>query len=340
MNASVNPSQQPPSAEARPPPTEAVRLLSPRRIAWARRRRSLARVWSVYRRSKMGMAGLVILVAFVLVALCAPLLADSSGLDASRATGGVLEPPSLRYPLGTDDLGRSVLTLTIWGSRISLLVGFLATLISMLIGAVIGITAGYYGGWTDRLLMRVTDWFLVIPFLPLAIVLASILQASLFVIIFVIGVTSWAGTSRIVRAQALSVKTRPYVERARALGASNWHLVTRHVLPNVFPLIFANTILVVAVAILSETTLSFLGLGDPLHVSWGTILDFAFSAGAASTGAWWWLVPPGVAIVLVVLAFTMCGYALDEILNPRIRARGLVGVMTGKLVVESTGPVA
>jgi peptide/nickel transport system permease protein len=318
------------------PPGSGLRVASARSIAWARRKRSLKRTWSIYRRNKMGMAGLVILLLIVGVAVFAPLLADPSGLDASKATGPVLAPPSLDYPLGTDDLGRSVLTLTIWGSRISLLVGFLATLISMLIGAVIGIAAGYYGGWPDKILMRFTDWFLVIPFLPLAIVLASILQASMFVIIFVIGVTSWAGTARIVRAQALSVKTRPYVERARALGASNWHLVTRHVLPNVFPLIFANTILVVAIAILSETTLSFLGLGDPLHVSWGTILDFAFSAGAASTGAWWWLVPPGIAIVLIVLAFTMCGYALDEILNPRIRTRGLAGSIRGQADVAPT----
>ncbi len=269
----------------------------------------------------MGMAGLGILLLFVATAALAPILSSSDGLDASLASGQPLEAPSGSFPLGTDDVGRSVLTLTIWGSRISLLVGFLATLISMLVGSVVGIAAGYYGGWFEKVLMRFTDWFLVIPFLPLAIVLASILGRSLLVIIFVIGLTSWPGTSRLVRAQTLSVKNRPYVERARALGASNWHVVTRHVLPNVFPLIFANTILVVAVAILSETTLSFLGLGDPLHVSWGTILEFAFSAGAASAGAWWWLVPPGLAIVLVVLAFTMCGYALDEILNPRIRQR-------------------
>lgn len=267
------------------------------------------------------MAGLVILVGIVAVAVLAPVLADRRGLSAAFATGKPLQPPSLAYPLGTDDLGRSVLTLTIWGSRISLLVGFFATIISVLIGAVVGIAAGYRGGWLDRLLMRLTDWFLVIPFLPLAIVLASVLGRSLAIIVFVIGVTSWAGTARVVRAQALSVKERPYVERARALGGSDWHIVTRHVLPNVFPLIFANTILVVAIAILSETTLSFLGLGDPLHVSWGTILEFAFSAGAASIGAWWWLVPPGLAIVVVVLAFTMCGYALDEILNPRLRNR-------------------
>ena len=161
----------------------------------------------------------------------------------------------------------------------------------MAIGALIGIFAGYYGGWLETGLMRITDWFLV-PWLALAIVLASVLGRSLSIIILVIGMTSWPGTA-IVRAQALSVKTRPYVERSRALGASNWHLISRHILPNVGPLIFANTILTVAIAILSETTLSFLGLGDPLAVSWGTILEFAFSSGAATTGKWWWLLPPG-----------------------------------------------
>jgi peptide/nickel transport system permease protein len=161
----------------------------------------------------------------------------------------------------------------------------------------------------------------VIPFLPLAIVLASILGPSLFVIIVVIGVTSWPSTARIVRAQSLTVKTRPYVERARALGAGHWHLTSRHILPNVGPLIFANTVLLIAIAILSETTLSFLGLGDPLSTSWGTTLSAAFGSGAASAGQWWWLLPPGLAIVFVVLAFTLCGFALDEILNPRLRER-------------------
>jgi peptide/nickel transport system permease protein len=152
-----------------------------------------------------------------------------------------------------------VLALTLWGSRVSLLVGFLATVISVLIGSVVGIVAGHFGRWTDSVLMRVTDWFLVIPFLPLAIVLATILGPSLANIAFVIGITSWPGTARIVRAQALAVTARPYIERAGALGAGDWHLITRHVLPNVVPLIFANTVLIVAVAILSETALSFLG---------------------------------------------------------------------------------
>jgi peptide/nickel transport system permease protein len=270
----------------------------------------------------MGMAGLLTLILFIAVALLAPLLADREALKVTcECNGTPLSPPSLDFPFGTDNYGRSVLALTIWGSRISLLVGLLATSVAMLIGAVIGLVAGYFGRWSETLLMRITDWFLVIPFLPLAIVLASVLGGGLFVIIMVIGVTSWPSTARIVRAQVLSVKTRPYVERGRALGATNWHTMTRHILPNVGPLIFANTILTVAIAILSETTLSFLGLGDPLSISWGTILEFAFGGGAMGGGQWWWIIPPGLAIVFVVLAFTMCGFALDEILNPKLRER-------------------
>jgi peptide/nickel transport system permease protein len=255
------------------------------------------------------------------VAVFVPVLIPASELDVTRATGTPFSPPSAEFPLGTDESGRSVLALTLWGSRVSLLVGFLATVISVVIGSVVGIAAGHFGRWTDSLLMRVTDWFLVIPFLPLAIVLATVLGPSLANIAFVIGITSWPGTARIVRAQALAVTSRPYIERARALGAGDWHLITRHILPNTVPLIFANTVLIVAVAILSETTLAFLGLGDPLRVSWGSMLDAAFTQGAASIGAWWYLVPPGVAILLVVLAFTMVGQALEAVLNPRLRGR-------------------
>jgi peptide/nickel transport system permease protein len=294
---------------------------TPKQIAWDRRRASAKRLWRTFRKSKMGMAGLVLLIFFVALAVFAPLLADARDLDPTLANGPILASPSLSYPFGTDDLGRSVLSLTIWGSRISLLVGLVSTVVSMVIGSALGIFSGYRGGFIDAALMRVTDWFLVIPWLALAIILASILGQSLFVITIVIGVTSWPGTARLVRAQVLSVKERPFIERARGLGARDAHLISRHVLPNVFPVIFANTILTVALAILSETTLSFLGLGDPSRISWGAMLEGAFSQGASTLGAWWWIGAPGVCIVLIVLAFTMCGYALDEVLNPRLRRR-------------------
>jgi peptide/nickel transport system permease protein len=300
--------------------TEAV-VPSARRIRWERRKRVFLASWAIYRRNRLGMIGLSILVVFILMALFADVIAPEGRLSSATAEGEPFAPPTSGFPLGTDELGRSVMDLLIQGSQISLMVGFLATLISMLIGSLIGIASGYFGRWIDVVLMRITDWFLVIPFLVLSIVLASLLGQSLWVIAFVIGITTWPGTARVVRAQVLTLKERTYIERARSLGASNWHLIKRHILPNVFPLIFANTILVVAVAILTETTLSCLGLGDPLSVSWGTMLEFAFEEGAISLGAWWYLVPPGVCIVLVVLAFTMCGYAMDEVLDPRLRER-------------------
>jgi peptide/nickel transport system permease protein len=296
--------------------------LSARQLARRRRLAAWKRVWTQYRRRRSGMLGLGILTFFVVVALAAPLLASSSGLDVTKANGPVLGPPSSKYWLGTDENGRSVITLLIWGARISLLVGLAATLISMVLGTVLGLVSGYFGGWVGRITFRLTEWFLVIPFLPLAIVLASVLGRGLFNIVIVIGVTSWPGTALLIRSQTLSIKERAYIERAQAIGAGRWHQMSKHVLPNVMPMVFANTTLTVAIAILSETTLSFLGLGDPTRTSWGTMLDGAYHAGAITTGCWWYVVPPGVCVVLVVLAFTLIGQALEEILNPRLRARG------------------
>jgi peptide/nickel transport system permease protein len=301
-------------------PPETPPIGGPRHIVWVRRRAALRRFWKAFRQDRMGVVGLVILAFFVGVAIFA-IFSDASGTKITTATGPVLSPPNREYPLGTDDQGRSVLTLTIQGAKISLLVGLSATVITMLIGSVVGIVAGFRSGWSDTVLMRVTDWGLAIPWLVLAISLASIFGQSLFIIVLVIGLTTWPSTARLVRSQTLTVKERSYVERARALGASNWHVVTRHILPNVMPVIMANTVLIVAIAILSETALSFLGLGDPFSISWGQILEQASDAGAASLGAWWWLGAPGVCIVLVVLAFTMIGFALEGIINPRLRER-------------------
>ncbi len=301
--------------------SEQPATLSARQLARRRRRESFGRGWRLFRRNRSGMLGLVVLTLFALVAISAPLLAAPEGLEVTKATGGVLEPPSSEYWLGTDDQGRSVLTLLIWGARISLFVGLAATVISMVIGTLVGLASGFFGGWAGRILFRLTEWFLVIPFLPLAIVLATVLGRSLFNIALVIGVTSWPATALLIRSQTLSIKERAYIERARVLGAGRWHQIRRHVLPNVMPMVFANTTLTVAVAILAETTLSFLGLGDPTRVSWGSMLDDAFQVGAITTGAWWFIVPPGVCVVLVVLSFTLIGQALEEVLNPRLKGR-------------------
>jgi peptide/nickel transport system permease protein len=299
-----------------------VALPSARQIAWRRRRRALASAWGDFRHDPAGMAGLIILSLFVAMALAAPLLADEAGLRAVNSTANPpWASPSEFHPLGTDSLGRSVWTQFVWGSRISLLVGLAATVLAIVIGTVVGVAAGYYGRHVGGVLMRVTEWFLVIPFLPLAIALAAILGPSIRNIIVVIGITSWPSTARLVRSQVLTLKERLYVDRSRALGASDWHLMGRHILPNTSGLILANTTLTVPIAILSETTLSFLGLGDPTRASWGKMLQDAFDQGALTEQAWWYYVPPGVGIVLVVLAFTLIGHAIEETLDPRLRER-------------------
>lgn len=284
-----------------------------------RKRKARAFISSVVR-NRMSLAGTIILIFFVALAVIGPVIVPFDSMELGEVDEMLL-PPSGAHWLGTDDMGRDVLANLISGSRISLTVGILATLISMFIGTLVGIASGFFGKAVDALLMRLTDFFLVIPWLPLMMVLAAILGNSIWNIIFVIGITSWAGTARVVRSQTLSVRERQFVERTRSLGAGSGHIMIRHILPNVFPLIFANTVLVAATAIVSETTLSFLGLGDPSHASWGMMLHYAFESGAASANAYWYYLPPGICVVLVVLSFAMLGYAFDEIMNPKFKER-------------------
>jgi peptide/nickel transport system permease protein len=300
----------------------AVAQISARQFARQRRKLAFRDFWRRLLGDKLAVLGLVILVAFVVMALIAPWISPKSGLSATESIRNPLwAKPSKAYPLGTDHLGRSSAAQFVWGSRASLTVGLAATVLTIVIGSLVGICAGFIGRWTDSILMRVTDWFLVIPFLPLAIVLASVLSRSQRNIIIVIGITSWPGTARLVRAQVLTVKQRLFVDRARSLGASRIHIIRRHILPNVAPLILANVTLAVPISILTETTLAFLGLGDPTRPSWGKTLEEAFTAGAITRQAWWYYVPSGLGIVLVVLAFTLFGRAMEEILDPRLRER-------------------
>lgn len=291
---------------------------------WARRRGALASFARQFWRSRPGRWGLLVLLVFVVLALAAPLVADRAGLDTAVARAdGVPQwaSPSEHAPLGTDYLRRDVWTQFVWGSRISLFVGLAATVVTIALGSLIGVVAGFIGGRVDGVLMRITEWFLVIPFLPLAIVLASVLGRSMWNIIFVIGVTSWPSTARLVRAQVLTVKQRLFVDRARSLGASRTHIVFRHIMPNVSGLILANATLAVPISILTETTLSFLGLGDPSKPSWGKTLVEAFENGAITLRAWWYFAPAGIGILLVVLAFTLIGQTLEQIADPRLSGR-------------------
>ena len=282
------------------------------------------RAWRSFLRHRMGVIGMAMVGIALLVAVFAPLLAPYDPYEPVRVSIlDIYQPPSAEHPLGTDDGGKDVLSALMYGARVSLLVGFAAATIALIIGGTAGIVAGYRGGWLGSLLMRITDFFLVIPDLALQIVLVAIIGPSLGTIILVIGVLGWTTTARLVRSQTLTVRERKFVMRARAIGAADFHILRRHIMPAVLPLMLANMVLVISLAILSESTLAFLGLGDPTVISWGQMLNFAFERGAVSAGAWWALIPPGLAIVWVVLGTTLIGTALEDALNPRLKRHHL-----------------
>jgi peptide/nickel transport system permease protein len=277
-------------------------------------------VLGAIRRRPSAAVGLMLLLLIAAGAVLAPWLAPYGLHDQA---GDVFGPPSWSHPLGLDDGGIDMVTLLMWGAQISLVVGFAATLVSITIGATVGVLAGYFGGRVDGVLMRITDYFLVIPDVPLMIVVAAIWGPSLFHIVIVIGILLWTGTARVLRAQVKSVRERVYVKRARALGAGHMRIVFRHVLPQVAPLLIANTVLTVAVAIFDETALSFLGLGDPSRISLGKVIENAFQRAAISSGAWWAIVPPGALVALIILSCSLIGGALEDALNPRLRVAHL-----------------
>jgi peptide/nickel transport system permease protein len=287
-----------------------------------RRRQSAARVLRQLRQDRAAVIGFLLLGLFVTMALTAPLFADKSELRAVAGRNNPdLHPPNSEFWLGTDELGRDVFALVMWGARVSLYIGLLATVVAVVIGSVLGLVAGYARGWISRVMLAIDDFFLVLPFIPLAIVLALLLGRSPTIMALVIGGTFWAGGSRLIRAQVLSLRERGYVERATALGASSTHIISRHVLPGVAPLIIANASLIVPGAILAESTLAFLGLGDRFSPSWGKVLDGAQSSGALTLNAWWYYLPPGLCIIGVVLAFTLIGNALERVFDPRLLGR-------------------
>lgn len=281
-------------------------------------RRKLGDFWRLFRRSTLGKIGLVIVLSFVTVAIAAPWIAP---YDPFAFVGDPFLKPSPSHILGTDQVGRDIFSRVIYGTRISLLVGLLASAMTIGLGTVIGLVSGYLGGSVDNLLMRVTDLFIILPALPLMLIMASMLGKGIMNIIIVISVIGWTATARMVRSQTLSLKERPFTEASRAIGSTDLHTIGRHIVPNVFPLVFANGMIAIVDAILSEAGLSFLGFGDPSSPSWGMVLYFADRAGATVNGYWWYIVPPGICIMLLVMGFALISYSTDQILNPRLRRR-------------------
>ena len=301
------------------------------RLQW----KSFRKNWRIFRSNRLGFTGMIILVTFSVMAIVAPWIStvpNPTDTDFAEPNIGPQQnplPPSftpseytnLTHPWGTDSAGQDVYSMTMYGTRASLIVGLVATLISVLLGTVIGLSAGYFGKIPDEVLMRVTDFFLVLPWFPLMIVMMAILGQKFIWVVVVIGITSWPSTARVVRSQVLTIKERQFIVRAKCVAAGDAHIIKTHILPNVLPLIFANTVLLIAVAIFSESFLDFFGLGDPSVISWGSMLELAYDADAFLTGAWWWIAAPGGAIVLLVLSFSLVGYAIDDVLNPKLRRR-------------------
>ena len=268
------------------------------------------------RERKMAMAGLIIMGLLVFLGIFGPMLAR---YPADTASGGLSQPPSSAHWLGTDDAGKDMVALIFTGIRTSLIVGLFGGLVSILIGGSLGIIAGYVGGKTESAIMRAADFFLVIPEVILGLILISIFGRSVLVIGLVIALLLWAGNARVLRSQTKSIRERVYIKRARAIGASNSRILMRHIVPQTAPLLVANAVLAIAVAIFLETFISFLGLGDPATISLGKLIENAFDAGAPSRGLWWMLIPPGIVVTFMILGCTLFGQAMEDELNPRLK---------------------
>lgn len=269
--------------------------------------------------NKRAVFGVCLLTFFLILAFVGPLVYEY--YHDEYFLGPRLGDPTEEFKLGFDEMGRDVFGAVVYGTRASLAIGIFVALLIVLIGTTIGIAAGYYGGVIDIILMRITEVFMLIPNMPLIMTVAAIVGQSFTNIIVILGITGWTSTARLVRAQTLSIKQRNYVERAKSIGASDFYIMRKHILPNVFPLVFSNIILLVQNSIILESTLAFLGIGDPTIPTWGQLLRSAREVGAISAGYWWLFIPAGVCLVGLAASFVFIGYGFDEILNPKLRRR-------------------
>lgn len=273
-------------------------------------------------RNRKAAIGLTIVLIYVAIAIFAPLIAP---FDPVARVGRPHQAPSAEHWLGTTRMGRDVFSQLIWGTRTSLMVGIVAGLIVTAIGTAIGITAAYFGGWVDDVLNFLTNVVLVLPQLPLLLVLAAFLgQVGPWAIALIIGLTSWAWGARVTRAQAMSLKTRDFIQASTMIGEPTWRMILVEMLPNLLSIIGFNFIGSVIFTIITEATLEFLGLGSPLATSWGTMLYNAQTASAIMVGAWWEVLAPCAAIVLIGIGLSLMNFGVDEIANPRMRTLGNV----------------
>jgi peptide/nickel transport system permease protein len=297
-----------------------------KRHHWLERLRS---GWDVYKQNLLGRIGLTLLIMFGLMAFCSfipplidPMYQPMTGVDPeiSQSTG-----PSARHWLGTDFMGRDILSQLLAGARVAFMVGVSAAFMSIVLGTAIGMFAGYMGRFVDTLLMRLADMIMVMPTLLVVLILAALFgQLNIWIIVLIIALFRWPGVSRVIRAQTLSLKHRPFIEAAKVAGASHVRIIFRHIMPNVLPLAFLYMTFRVTSAIIIEAALAFLGFGDPSTVSWGMMLQWVWKTGHMFKAPYW-LLPPGICISLITLSFYMLGRAMDEVLDPRLRKEERAG---------------
>lgn len=305
------------------PKTENKRIKTVAEYRRARIKNSFKFARDLFKEDRLALVGVCLLTFFILVAIFAPVIAPYDPNVIHRNEEGAmkrLEPPSREHFFGTTNRGRDIFSQVVMGTRVALFVGLLAAFFVTVVGSIIGLISGYYGGWIDTFFMRLVDISYAIPFIPFVIILVTLLRPSLMNIVLAILIVSWRTIARILRSQVLSVKERPYVKAARVAGATNFRIIFLYILPNVLPLALLEMTLRMAQAILAESTISFLGFGDPSVTSWGQILEQAFMAGAMRD-ALWWVLPPGFAIALLIVSVFYSSRVLEVIANPQLRRR-------------------
>lgn len=271
----------------------------------------------------LGRIGMIILIFFIVLAIFGPLIAPYGAYEKCRAPDGTLkrmQPPSWRHPLGTTYYGRDVLSQVILGTRQVVLVGFISALMVVVVGTNIGLITGYYKGNIDNFLMRLTDIVYGIPFLPFSMVLISIIGKGVSSIIIAIVVILWRSTARVIRSQVLSLRERPFVLALKVAGASDFRVIYKHIAPNILPMVFLYASFAIAWAVAAEASICFLGLGDPNTISWGQILFYAFLTKGVNS-PYWWIIPPGICIMLLVMSAFFIGRAYEKVVNPQLRER-------------------
>lgn len=274
----------------------------------------------IFLHSRKGMAGLIIVLAFVFMGVLAPVVSPYN--PGTTNPNAFLLPPSPQHPFGTNVLGQDLLSLDLYGAQISLIVGISAAAIAVGLGLVAGLFSGYMGGIVDEIIMRIVDFFIVIPALVFMIIIAALLGPSTVNVILVIGMLSWAPTARIIRSMVLSIREWPFVESAKANNGGSLYIMFRHIFPNVSSVLYGNAMLAVASAIFTQAALVFLGVGNVTSISWGGIIREAYVTGALDAGDLSYVVPPGFFIFILIFGFIMIGYAIEEILNPKLRILG------------------